>query len=68
MDGKRSKIYRAADELWLGVEPGIDPRERRQRLLAAQLHFLHGRSWTEISEIVAIGEPVTRRAVRCLAR
>jgi DNA-directed RNA polymerase specialized sigma24 family protein len=60
MDGKRSKIYRAADELWLGVEPDVNPMERKQRLLAAQLHYLHGRSWDEISEIVAIHEPITR--------
>ena len=56
----RSLLYRAADELWLGVEPAIDNMERKRRLLAAQFHYLHGRAWEEIADIVGLGKPITR--------
>lgn len=56
----RTLLYRAADELWLGVEPAIDDSERKRRLLAAQFHYLHGRPWEEIAEIVGLGRPIPR--------
>lgn len=56
----RPKLYRAADELWLGVEPNVDDFERKRRLLAAQFHYLHGRSWDDIAAIVGLRKPVSR--------
>lgn len=60
LNSQRILLYRMADELWLCVEPEIDEAERSRRLLAAQLHFLHSRSWEEIAEIIGLEEPITR--------
>jgi DNA-directed RNA polymerase specialized sigma24 family protein len=38
----RRRLYRAADQLWLCLDPEVSPLERNRRLLAAQLVFLHG--------------------------
>ncbi len=47
----RERLYRLADELWLGIGAGLDERDRRKRLLAAQLFYLHGQS---VREIIAV--------------
>ena len=49
----RSVLYRAADELWLGVPRKLPEAERRRRVLAAQLFYQHGSSWQEITEILS---------------
>lgn len=48
----RESIYRAADEIWLGVAPEISDRERSARLLAAQLCILHQQPVEEICLIL----------------
>ena len=52
----RSVLYRCADELWLGVARSIEESERRKRLFAAQMFYLHGSSWQEIAAIL---EPIS---------
>lgn len=56
----KAHLYRLADELWLRVPPDLSDRERRQRLLAAQLYYLHGRGWREVCELVSPGRPISR--------
>jgi hypothetical protein len=55
----REMLYRLADELWLGIKPEMGERERRRRLLAAQLFYIHRQSSNEIIAILGT-EPLDR--------
>lgn len=58
---QQGRLYRAADELWLGLEREISSSVRARRLLAAQLFYVHRRSWQEIcAQLGSDREPVTR--------
>lgn len=56
---ERERLYRLADELWLGISPELEERERHRRLLAAQLFYLHDQSVNEIVSILGT-EPLSR--------
>lgn len=51
----RRRLYEAADRLWLKVEPDLSPIERKRRLLAAQLVFLHDVSPKSVPEFIGPG-------------
>lgn len=59
----RSLLYRAADGLWLGIDPRQADAERKRRLLAAQLYYLHGTPWQEVCRHVGREKPLGRRAL-----
>ncbi|GIV15938.1 MAG: hypothetical protein KatS3mg022_1373 [Armatimonadota bacterium] len=46
------ELYLAADLLWLGLDAHVPPRMHHVRLLAAQLYYLHGKSWQEIVHLL----------------
>lgn len=57
------QLYRTADRLWIGVCEHISEIEQDRRLLAAQLHYLEGRSWKDIVEILHPAEEITRETL-----
>jgi DNA-directed RNA polymerase specialized sigma24 family protein len=59
----RSQLYRAADELWLGLPRDLAESERRRRLLAAQLFYLQDYSWQEIAGILGGTDVITRKTL-----
>ncbi len=56
----RSRLYSLADELWLGTDSSLPKLDRKRRLLAAQLHYLHDQPWEETCAIVGVGKPIAR--------
>jgi DNA-directed RNA polymerase specialized sigma24 family protein len=48
----RPGLYRAADELWLGIPPDMSESGRQEKLLAAQLFYLHERTWEKVVPIL----------------
>ncbi|HWA84406.1 MAG TPA: sigma-70 family RNA polymerase sigma factor [Fimbriimonadaceae bacterium] len=47
----RDDIFDAADALWLGL-PRRQRKQNRDRLLAAQLFYLHGLEWRDIAQML----------------
>ena len=47
-----NELYLAADMLWLGLDTSGDVRTYQLQLLAAQLHYLHRKSWQEIVRLL----------------
>lgn len=48
-----NELYLAANVLWLGLDAHLTPRMHQIHLLAAQLYYLHGKSWQEIVRLLA---------------
>jgi len=48
----RRRLYEAADQLWLSLEPSMAPNERKRRLLAAQMVYLHGVSTKDVANLL----------------
>jgi DNA-directed RNA polymerase specialized sigma24 family protein len=48
----RDRLYETADACWLGLPR--DAKENRLRLLAVQMHLLHGMAWQDIAKILKI--------------
>lgn len=60
MSEQRESLYALANELWLAADPALSIAQRRRRLLATQLHYLHRMPWTEICAIMG-SEPGLNR-------
>ena len=58
----RRRLYDAADQLWLCVDPEMSPIERKRRLLAAQLVYLDGIAVKDVGEYLG-GETSTRSEI-----
>lgn len=54
------RLYAAADELWLGLDPKVDEAGRRERLFAAQLFFLQGREVSQLNQYLGAPQPIPR--------
>lgn len=59
----RSMLYRAADEFWLGVPRSLPEKERRRKLLAAQLFYLNDAPFAEICQVLGQGKPLSRETL-----
>ncbi len=58
------ELYLAADVLWLGLDAQVPPRVHQIHLLAAQLYYLHGKSWREIVRLLSpSGAQVNRQSL-----
>jgi len=51
--GERERLYKLADEFWLGPRPP----DHARRVLAAKLFYLDGLPWSEVCELLAGGFP-----------
>jgi DNA-directed RNA polymerase specialized sigma24 family protein len=50
----RRRLHDLADSVWLGWDRSVEPLERKRRVLAAQLFYLHSRNWAEIATVVRL--------------
>ncbi|HLO99105.1 MAG TPA: hypothetical protein VK171_10970 [Fimbriimonas sp.] len=50
----RRRLHNLADQVWLGWDASVSPLDRKRRVLAAQLFYLHDRKWSEIACVVRL--------------
>jgi len=64
LQAEAERLERAADVLWLGLDPTQPRREHRRRLLAAQSFYLDGARWDQIARVLGLAPPeAARRAL-----
>lgn len=59
----QTRLYRLADEFWLKVPSDLPESDRKRRLLAAQLFYLHGAPYAEVCEILGRNKPLDRETL-----
>lgn len=58
--GDRERLYRLANEVWLGTPPP----EHSRRILAAKLFYIDGLPWSQVCDILSAGYPGRPRLQR----